>query len=226
MNRRQFLKVSATGLVSVAFSPWLISCGAAAVGGGGVVAGLAAKTVSEWLADFVGAVGVNIVADSVVDWVKGLDPDKRNETERVNNAMISNNFNVFNTPVYGHRNTIFYGVGNQDGFNACTPFFAGNGADNPLIEGPILMGIAIAGTRWNNAEATAADGLIPTRQYQNNGSQFERSLSAPFHYDTNAGTLDVAYRADPTNRKGKISLVAAHPNGGTLWGEDYDIAWA
>jgi hypothetical protein len=226
MRRREFITRGVTGLTAVTLGPLIVSR-EGEVAASSAVSAVAAghKTVAHWLSDFVLAAGIGTIFDSVLEWLSSLGSTERAEAERVNSLMASSGFIILDSPVYAHGNNFFYYAINQDGFNACAPFFVGNEESNPLIEGPALMGIAVSGLDWTNPDVSAADALIPNRQYQTNGSEFGVSLEYPLHYDTNAGTLDIGYTAYPNTREGTISVVASHSNGGLLYGADHDIMW-
>ena len=219
LTRREFLKVGATGLISVTFAPLLGSCSFAS--SPAVQEG--AKKVVDYVIEFAVLVGLKKASETVEEWIQGLDESSRQTVDDTNTKMAEAGFTNYKTPVYYNNTVIFYGVENQDQFNACVPFYSAEGI--PLVEGPALMGIALSGKDWSSSSVSAADGLIPLKAYQDDGSQFEVSFPKPFQYKTNAGTLSMTYEADTNNKKGLISVVATDNNGGVLHGQDHVISW-
>jgi hypothetical protein len=217
ITRRDFLKVSLAGLAGITtLSPIISGCAALT----SPPVRKVAKTVLQHFAEFIIIAGLRKASEYFDDWMAGLDSESQNTVNITNQKMENAGFIYYNTSVYYNNNVILYGVENTDAFNSCVPFYS-DGIS--LVEGPALMGIALAGQYWQSSNVHPADGLIPLYPYQDDGSQFEKSFSKPYGWKTPAGELEMNYESDYANKKGLVSVVARENNGGILHGEDYQI---
>jgi len=231
MSRRQFLK---TGITLVSGAAITMSLGGTLVGCGGEAAPLfaatlsAAKPVTQWVKEFAEKIGVALIAGFIPDWVSGAAGQFSADAREANNMMQSAGFNVYATSVYQYSfsaNTItFYAMGQNTGFDACAPFLRNDG--KALVEGPVLMGLALSALNWQSTDVHPADGLLLTKALQNVGSNFNKTEPNPFRFYTPAGSLAIQYSSDTAKQQGLVSVVAKKDNGGELHGEDYLINWS
>ncbi|MCI0562707.1 MAG: hypothetical protein MN733_29860 [Nitrososphaera sp.] len=226
-ERRDFLKNAGVGLIWLLGSPLISACSAAAQVAA-PAAHLGKKALWEFVADFAVQIGSGVVAESVNRWIAGRSTNEQQHLDEVNAFMADHGFtDLSHTTVFSNRGDVyFYHVGHELGLNGCVPFFT-PGTGTVLVEGPFLVGTALAAGDWDNARGvTPAEGLIPREAYQDGGMQFEASMEKPFYYRTDAGWLAINYEANPEEKRGYVGVVAERDNGGKLFGRDYELAWA
>jgi hypothetical protein len=228
MTRRQFVKTGITLVGGVAATLVVGSCGPEVAVPAAAATLSAAKPVAEWFGRFATSVGASIISSVIVDWAANAGGRLGSEANAANNQMQSAGFNVYASNVYQYvfpSNTItFYAMGANGGFNACAPFIRNDG--KALVEGPVIMGLALSCLNWSSTDVPPADGLLITKALQTVGSDFMKTEPNPFKFTTRAGNLAIQYASIPEKQQGQVSVVAKKDNGGLLHGQDYLVQWS
>lgn len=143
--------------------------------------------------------------------------------------MINSGFlNSDNRKVYEKNGVYFYEFGHEDGFNGCAPFFDGFKHEPPMVEGPSLMGLALAAEelRGKNSSSSVAKALIPIEEKQRPdqnafGSNYNREYVAL----TDFGSIIIDYNNHGAN-KGMVIISVRNREGVQEYGRQYDIVFA
>jgi hypothetical protein len=236
MDRRTFIKAGvlvpltvATSL-SVACSPPPPSravppVAAPVVGPPALVRSLGGQHALELLSDLVGRTESQVASPQIEEWLATRAEAERAAIRELNTGMAGKGFSDFRDPrVFANGDTIFYGVGNVDGRNACAPFWV-NGKQAALVEGPAIVGLSLMAREWSSpAGVPAAQGLIPVGTiHRDQGAEFGISFPYPYVYKTTAGRVSINYQVGSTHPQGRISVVTERSDGTPLLSQRFEL---
>ncbi len=220
MDRRNFIKGLSITVVSAAVTPSFVGCQA--------IAGIGTKTVGKWFLGFATAITASVIADSVAEWALKKDENEQSVVNYVNEIMINSGFiNSDNATVFEKNGVSFYEFGHKDNFNGCVPFFDGIKRNSPMVEGPTIMGMALAAEELRrndeNKPTEIANALVPVQQIQ-------RPTQNAFSYDydqeyvalTDFGSMIVDYENKGSN-DGMVTISLMNRSGVQEYGRQYDI---
>jgi hypothetical protein len=209
VNRRSFLKLGAATVVLPVLPSLLSGCAPA-------------RPVMDFLIELATNTASVLLAGSFQEAVQGFSPQDQAAAEAANQMMALRGFTDFGrTRVATNIPGFFYGADHQNGYNTCAPIVT-NGAVCTMIEGPIIVGLALASRDWpSSLDVSCAYGLLPLQTWQDGGSQLEVSSTVPSVYQTSAGYVSLNYQVQPKDKTALISVVAQRDNGGVLFGQDY-----
>jgi hypothetical protein len=178
-----------------------------------------------FLAELASITGSQVIAARIQEWLETRKPAQKDDVGKLLEDMAKHGFTDFRDPrVYSAGPAVFTGIGNSDGVNACTPFLI-EGEKPALVEGPAMVGLALAARDWKDVGGvTAAQAFIPTGTIsREQGSEFGMSYTSPFVYATVAGQVTLNYEAGLTGRRDRISVKVQRAGGDVLLRRDYRV---
>jgi hypothetical protein len=172
-------------------------------------------------------VGAGVIADSVSGWLSSLSGEKGAVANQADEVMVNAGF-PYKASKVRNIDAVWtkpdcYGVHNRDESNACLAFvhrYAPSSYDFLIVEGPFILGMALAYENWNSS-TSAARGIIPISGPQAAGGDFLTDTGA-VEWETDAGSIEMAYSA--SGRQPVLSVVSRHDNGGVLFGSDFALS--
>ena len=218
----------------MAIPPVISSCGGGAaipapVAGGAVTETVkfAGKKLGELLIEFLVTSGFQAISSNYDNRLQSLSGADAANVSEIQAALKDGGFYNFKMPVYqgrvsGSKITV-YGAEKNDGEHLCAPCYSGTAMGVPMIEAPVIIAVTYASREWNVRGVSTAEGLLPVKVISQDPCNLRRNTSRPLKYETQAGTLETAYRAPTGRQPGTVSLVAKRRNGGVLFGGDYDV---
>lgn len=216
MNRRVFLKKSSFVIGAAILSPLLPSC----TGPSPLVATVA--TVGVWLATYALNIGASTAFESIQDYINKQTATEASKIIGTNEMMKEMGFVQFDErKVYQEGDTYLYQIGYRDGFNACAPFFNRQKELVPFVEGPTIVGLAMAAEEYRKEKSAAqvANAFIPIEDYQRPANfSFGADYEKEYVSLTDYGTVVVDYKFNGSN-SGEV--VVAIENQGLTEGKEW-----
>ncbi|MDM8521205.1 hypothetical protein QUF64_14260 [Anaerolineales bacterium HSG6] len=176
--------------------------------------------ILQYLIGFAAAVGTDVVANGVYDWLKTLNTADKKVVQSTVNMMKSENFtDQSKDTVYNVNDVDFYGFGHEDELNACVGLHHEDKSNTKaklktmMMEGPAILGASLGAKYWTNTKVSKADGLVPQDQISYSPSSFEKSMREPVIATTKAGAVGFDYKANPKDQSGVINIVSVEDDG-------------
>ena len=227
MNRREFLKFTIAGTGTVLLPTSLMGCATPIVH---PVVSRVGISVAKWFVRIMITVAAERVAGSILDYAHSLATDAAENVFDTNKRMEKQGFtqtegrSVYRLGIYDT-----YEIGHQDDFNGCMVVYDPDKNPKALIEGPSVVGVALAAEAMRDAgysSAETANYTFPVGEFQKpSQNAFSYDYSQPYVAYTNLGTLQIGYgvTADHT---GKVHVMVANRNAQPVYEGAFDITFS